>query len=86
MTFQIAAACAAVGVVLGVAMTPAAAENMVTPVLNTAIEGMPNTEANVVLFDVDPRLEDRSPYPSRSIVRLHHGGRVTLGGRWPGTS
>jgi quercetin dioxygenase-like cupin family protein len=46
--------CAAVAIHLAVTLVPAAAETAVTPVLTTAIQGMPNTEANVVLFDVDP--------------------------------
>jgi quercetin dioxygenase-like cupin family protein len=85
MTIRIVAACAAAGAVLGVAMTPAVAETMATPVLNTAIEGMPNTEANIVLFDVDPGWKtDHHIHPGQLFVYIMEGGlRLEVDGQEP---
>ncbi len=85
MTIRIVAACAAVGAVLGVAKTPAVAETMATPVLNTAIEGMPNTEANIVLFDVDPGWKtDHHIHPGQLFVYIMEGGlRLEVDGQEP---
>ena len=85
MTIRIVAACAAVGAVLGVATTPVAAETMATPVLNTAIQGMPNTEANVVLFDVDPGWKtDHHIHPGQLFVYIMEGGlRLEVDGQEP---
>lgn len=67
-------ACAAGAAYLAVALVPAAAETAITPVLRTAIQGMPNMEANVVLFDVDPGW--KTPYhihPGQLFVYVLEG-------------
>lgn len=74
MRLRRVAACAAVGTLLGVGLTSAAAETMTTPVLNTTIEGMPNTEANIVLFDVDPGWKtDHHIHPGQLFVYMLEG-------------
>ena len=85
MTLRIGAACAAVGAVIGAAMSPAAAETTSTPVLNTVIEGMPNTEANIVLFDIDPGWKtDHHFHPGQLFVYILEGGlRLEIDGRDP---
>jgi quercetin dioxygenase-like cupin family protein len=85
MTLRIVAACAALGALLGVTLTPAAAETMATPVLNTTIEGMPNTEANIVLFDVDPGWKtDHHIHPGQLFVYMLEGAlRLEVDGKEP---
>ena len=58
---------------------------MATPVLNTAIEGMPNTEANIVLFDVDPGWKtDHHIHPGQLFVYIMEGGlRLEVDGQEP---
>jgi quercetin dioxygenase-like cupin family protein len=74
MRLRIAAACAAIGTLLCVGLEPATAETMATPVLNTAIEGMPDTEANIVLFDVDPGWKtDHHIHPGQLFVYMLEG-------------
>lgn len=85
MKLGIGAACAAAGSFLVFAMSPAAAENMTTPVLNTTIEGMPDTEANIVLFDVDPGWKtDHHIHPGQLFVYMLEGGlRLEIDGQDP---
>lgn len=74
MTKRITAACAAAALALGAGLAPASAETTTTPALKTMLEGMPNTEANVVLFDVDPGWKTEHHYhPGQLFVYVMEG-------------
>jgi len=74
MTKRITAACAAAALALGAGLAPASAETMTTPALKTMIEGMPNTEANVVVFDVDPGWKTEHHYhPGQLFIYVMEG-------------
>ncbi len=85
MRLRIGAACAAVSAILGAALSPAAAETMTTPVLNTVIKGMPDTEANIVVFDIDPGWKtEHHIHPGQLFVYILEGGlRLEIDGRDP---
>lgn len=85
MTKRITAACAAVALALGAGLAPASAETMTTPALKTMLEGMPDTEANVVTFDVDPGWKtDQHHHPGHLFVYVLEGTlRVDVDGQEP---
>ena len=63
---------AAVG---GLAHGPALADSTVTPMLKMMLEGIDNTEANVVLFDVEPGwVTDHHIHPGELFVYVLEGG------------
>lgn len=66
---------AAFAIQMAVTLVPAVAETVITPVLTTPIEGMPNTEAKVLLFDVDPGWKtDHHIHPGHLFVYILEGG------------
>lgn len=68
------AACAALGVALTLTHAPAAADSVSEPVLKTELDGMPGTEANIVVFDVDPDWEtDHHFHPGHVFVYVVEG-------------
>ncbi|MBD3679007.1 MAG: cupin domain-containing protein [Rhodobacteraceae bacterium] len=71
--------------IAGFIQSPASAENMVNPVLKTMLEEMPNTEANVVVFDVDPGWKtDHHIHPGQLFVYVMEGGlRLDVDGQEP---
>jgi quercetin dioxygenase-like cupin family protein len=74
MTQNILVTCVAVAAHLAVAVAPATAETAITPVLTSAIQGMPNTEAKILLFDVDPGWRtDHHIHPGQLFVYVLEG-------------
>lgn len=62
-------------VMAGSAFSPALAETMMKPALKTMLAGMPNMEANVVVFDVDPGWKtDHHIHPGQLFVYIMEGG------------
>ncbi|WP_439155994.1 cupin domain-containing protein [Yoonia sp.] len=58
----------------GISLAPAVAETTLTPVLTTPIQGMPNTEAKILLFDVDPGWRtDHHIHPGQLFVYILEG-------------
>jgi quercetin dioxygenase-like cupin family protein len=85
MTLPKISACAAFVASVGFAAFPAFAENMVTPALKTMIEGMPNTEANIVSFDVEPGwVTDHHIHPGHVFVYVIEGAlHIDVDGKDP---
>jgi len=72
MTTCIASAMLALPLLSG--MTAAAQEARTTPVLKSELKGMEQTEANIVLFDVDPGWEtQRHIHPGHVFVYMTEG-------------
>ncbi|NSY38312.1 cupin domain-containing protein [Leisingera sp. ANG59] len=68
------AACAALGAAIALSLAPASADTVSEPVLKTELEGMPGTEANIVVFDVDPDWETEHHYhPGHVFVYVIEG-------------
>lgn len=71
---QICATAAAVAIQFSVALVPAVAETAITPALSSPIEGMPDTEAKVLHFDVDPGWKtDHHIHPGHLFVYILEG-------------
>ncbi|MEH6836525.1 MULTISPECIES: cupin domain-containing protein [Falsihalocynthiibacter] len=70
---------------LALTLAPVSAETVITPVLTTPIEGMPDTEAKVLLFDVDPGWKtDHHIHPGQLFVYILEGGlRLEVDGAEP---
>jgi quercetin dioxygenase-like cupin family protein len=85
MTQRLVVTCAALVSMAGFAYSPALAENVVMPALKTMLEGMPDTEANVVMFDVDPGWKtDHHIHPGQLFVYVLEGGlRLEVDGKEP---
>ncbi len=85
MRRHIVAAFAAFAFHFGATLVPAAGETAITPVLTTAIKGMPNTEAKILLFDVDPGWKtDHHIHPGQLFVYILEGGlRLEVDGAEP---
>ena len=87
MKRNIVNACAASAVAVGMLFAPtvSAAETMTTPVLKTMLEDMPNTEAVVVLFDVEPGwATDHHFHPGHLFVYMLEGTlRLEVDGQEP---
>ncbi len=64
---------------------PVSAENVVTPALKTMVTGMPDTEANIVMFDVDPGWKtDHHFHPGHVFVIVLEGAlRIDVDGKEP---
>lgn len=54
MTLRIISACAVFVASVSLTAVSVSAETVVVPALNTMVMGMTDTEANIVMFDVDP--------------------------------
>lgn len=55
-------------------LSPALAETTLTPVLTIPIQGMPNTEAKILMFDVDPGWKtDHHIHPGHLFVYILEG-------------
>lgn len=64
----------AVTALISCTFAPAAAETTLTPVLTAPIQGMPNTEAKIILFDVDPGWKtDHHIHPGQLFVYVLEG-------------
>jgi len=67
-------ACAAIGTVIALSLAPAGADTVTEPVLKTELDGMPGTEANIVVFDVDPGWQtERHFHPGHVFVYVIEG-------------
>lgn len=74
MSQRMTAACATICTLFGAALVPALAETTATPVLKTMVEGLPDTEANIVVFDVDPGWKtDHHTHPGHVFVYVLEG-------------
>ena len=74
MSQRMTAACAAICALFGAALVPALAETTTTPALKTMVEGIPDTEANIVVFDVDPGWKtDHHIHPGHVFVYVLEG-------------
>lgn len=74
MARYIPVTCVAVAANLTVAVALATAETTITPVFTAAIQGMPNTEAKIPPFDVDPGwTTDHHIHPGQLFVYVLEG-------------
>lgn len=64
---------AVIDAVAGFTLLPAMADTTSTPVLKTLLEGMPGTEANIVLFDIDPGWKTEHHHPGHVFVYVLEG-------------
>ncbi len=85
MTMHVLAACAAAALAFGAGLAPAAAETTTETALQTPLKGMPDSEANVVVFDVDPGWQtDEHHHPGHLFVYVLDGTlRVDVEGQEP---
>lgn len=81
----IIAACAAIVSFSGLVSGQVAADTMSTPALKTMVEGMENTEANIVAFDVEPGWKtDHHHHPGHVFVYVLEGNLlVEIDGKEP---
>lgn len=74
MRYQKLVAIAAFVTSIGFAFGPVHADTVSTPVLKTMVEGMPNTEANIVSFDIEPGWQtDHHIHPGHVFVYVVEG-------------
>lgn len=74
MTKRILAACAAAALAFGAGLAPVSAETTSKTALQTQLKGMPDSEAHVVVFDVDPGWQtDQHHHPGHVFVYVLEG-------------
>lgn len=85
MKRQTSAALAAIVTSAALSLAPAMADTTADPVLKTLLDGMPDTEANIVVYDVEPGWKtDHHYHPGHVFVYVLEGTlRIDVDGQEP---